>query len=476
MAQCTECGARNAEQATFCVRCGAELRTEVARQVGPGQDTDRIDPVEGEIVSDDVPGYTVVMEPSEAPVAAPVPEAERLLRDASARLGRGDADGAAMDCREAVALAPDLVAGYSLLGMAEEQRGNTVAAAGAYRRVLQLDPGRNVEREKLEALYESGGASRPEGEEFGGAEDNPALRFAPWIAAAAAAFFVLMILTAVGLRVHSARQAERAYDQQMAVAERAMKSGDYGAAVSAYGAALRARPGDEEAEKLLRWARRRSATAQSPAGYADIPQPMPSLATVMPSGGPNPFLPVPIGTRTPPADALDQPQTQAQQSGTRATPPPVVSTERVVGGQQAPQAPAQTPGPVPFGPLDVPDDGGGQPAAADQGEEPAEPAPEPQRRGEISIWVSDAPARGSRQPTAAAPARSAAAAQATELRRQADQARTGGNCERAAELYGAAIEAYRADTTGNPGNRQVNEAAIEACRRARSLCEAAEGQ
>ncbi len=473
MAQCTECGARNAEQATFCVRCGAELRAEAAPGGVPGQDTDRIDPVEGDIVAEGAPEQTMVMEPSEAPAAAPVPEAERLLRDASAKLGRGDADGAAMDCREAISLAPDLVGAYSLLGMAEEQRGNTVAAAGAYRRVLQLDPGRNVEREKLEALYETGGASRPEGEEFDEAGESPVLRFAPWIAAAAAAFFVLMILTAVGLRVHSARQAERAYDRQMAVAEQAMETGDYGAAVDAFQAALRLRPGDEEAEKLLRWARRKSAMAQSPGGYADIPRPVPRLADVLPSTGPNPFLPVPIGKRTPAPDALDQPQTR--QSRTPATRPPIVSTERVVGGQQATGTGTGTTEPVPFGPLDVPDEGGGQPAAEDQGEETGEPAPEPEPRGEISIWVSDAPPQGSQQqpPTAS---RSLGASQAAELRSQADQARAGGDCERASELYGAAIEAYRSDTESNPGNRQVNEAAIEACERARSLCEAAEGQ
>jgi len=474
MAQCTECGARNAEQATFCVRCGAELQADVAQGAAPGQDTDRINPVEGDIVTDDVAGYTTVMEPSEAPAVAPVPEAERRLRDASAKLGRGDADGAAMDCREAITLAPDLVAAYSLLGMAEEQRGNTVAAAGAYRRVLQLDPARNVEREKLEALYETGGASRPEGEEFDGADESPVLRFAPWIAAAAAAFFVLMILTAVGLRVHTARQAERAYDQQMAVAAQAMETGDYGAAVGAFQAALGARPGDEEAEKLLRWAQRRSAMAQSPGGYADIPQPMPSLARVLPSTGPNPFLPVPIGSRTPPADALDQPQTQ--QSRTPTTRPPIVSTERVVGGQQAAAGSTGPAEPVPFGPLDVPDDGGGQLASDDEGEGAAEPAPEPERRPEISIWVSDAPPQSSQHAAAAPSSGRSAVSQASELRRQADQARTGGNCERASELYGAAIDAYRADTDGNPGNRQVNEAAIEACERARSLCEAAEGQ
>ncbi len=476
MAQCTECGARNAEQATFCVRCGAELRVEAAGESAPGENTDRIDPVPGEIVTDDVPGYTTVMEPSDAAAGGPVPEAERLLRDAAAKLTRGEADDAVMDCREAIKIAPDLVAAYSLLGMAEEQRGNTVAAAGAYRRVLQLDPTRTVEREKLEALYESGGASRPEGEDMDDVEDSPLLRLAPWIAAAAAAFFVLMILTAIGLRVHTARQADQAYERQMAVAAKAMEAGDYDAAVAAFQAALRVRPGDDEAEKLLRWARRRSAMARSPGGYADIPQPVPSLAKVVPSTGPNPFLPVPIGARTSAPDALDQPQTQqAQQSRTRATPPPIVSSERVVGGQQATADTGGSTEPVPWGPLDVPDDEGGRPAAGDEGETVEEPAPEPERRGEISIWVSDAPPPTGRQTSTASSAGSTVS-QASELRRQADQARISGDCERASELYGAAIEAYRADIDSNPGTRQVNEAAIEACERARNLCEATEGQ
>lgn len=459
MAQCKACGARNADAATFCVRCGADVR--IAE--GPGESTDALSPV-----TDATMVLPTVAQPTE------VSAAERLLEDAAALLDRNDAHAAAAKCREAIALAPDLVAAYSLLGMAEELRGNTVAAAGAYRRVLQLDPSRTVEREKLELLYASGAAIRPEGEVAEEEAEASMLRYAPWIAAVGAAFLVLIILTAVGLRVHAGRQAERTYEEQMAAAQSALDAGNYGAAVAAFQVALQVRPGDKDADTGLRYAQRKLSSGGAMAS-AQFAQPIPMGATIVPSPGPNPFPPRMVG----PSGAQDVPvqaQVPPAHSTGSAPRPPVVDTTPVTGGGRT-STPATGGGStsVPFGPLEpvapAPPERTTTPEPAD-----VEPA-EPERRGEITIWTSEGPVRPSGGATSAGggSTQSSSGPRPASLRQQADQVRQSGDCGRAAELYSAAIEAYRADTQANPGNRQANQAAIEACRRAQSLCEA-EGQ
>ncbi len=485
MARCSECGARNAEQATFCVRCGAQLPGDTAQQAPPGEDTDRIAPVAAEHEGGDAVGPTAVLDAAEASddEAAPsttVPEAQRLLREAADLLSRGDADAAAMRCREAVALAPDLIAAYSLLGMAEEQRGNVMAAAGAYRRVLQLDPSRHVEREKLELLYAEGAVARPEDDSFERTSESPVLRYAPWVAAIAAAFLVLMILTAVGIRMHAHRQAERIYQARMTEAEHALEAGDYQTAAAAFQAALAVRPDDHDARQGLRYVQRKSAAAS--AGRfrrGEAARPIPRT-TIVPSSGPNPFLPVPIGSRESRSDqtAQVQPQTSSQPSRRRAHTPPVVSTEPITGGQRTTSSEPSSTEPIPFEPLEAPaDETTGEATTAEQ--ESTAPQAESEPRGEISIWVSEVPTRGEGEEPPAAPptsTQSAGARRADELRSQADQARARGECQRAVELYSAAIEAYRSESEADPASRQVNAAAIEACERARSLCEAAGGQ
>lgn len=486
MARCSECGARNAEQATFCVRCGAQLPGEIAQPAPSGEDTDRIAPVAAEDNAGDAVGPTAVLESvprsDEGDASsATMARAERLLQEAADLLSRGDADAAAMRCREAVTLAPDLIAAYSLLGMAEEQRGNVVAAAGAYRRVLQLDPSRRVEREKLELLYAEGTVARPEDDRFEPTQESIVLRYAPWVAAIAAAFLVLMILTAVGIRMHAHRQAERIYEARMSEAQRALDVGDYQAAASAFQAALAVRPDDPDAQQGLRYARRKLAAA-SAGGFSrgEVARPLPRT-TIVPSRGPNPFLPVPIGSRESRAEQAGQvqPQTSSQPRQRRTHTPPVVSTEPITGGQQTASSEPSSTEPLPFEPLEAPaDETTGE--AATSAQEPAAPEPqETEPRGEISIWVSEEPVRdeGENAPaTSPSSSPSADARRADELRSQADQARARGECQRAAELYSAAIEAYRSDSEANPANRRVNAAAIEACERARSLCEAAGGQ
>lgn len=460
MIQCSACGARNAEVATFCVRCGADLRASEA----PGESTDALSPV-----SD----VTMVLPTVEQPTE--VSAAERLLEDAAKLLDQNDAHAAAAKCREAIALAPDLVAAYSLLGMAEELRGNTVAAAGAYRRVLQLDPSRTVEREKLELLYATGAAIRPEDEVAEEEAEIKVLRYAPWVAAVGAAFLVLIILTTVGLRVHAARQAERTYQEQMAIAQKALDAGDYEAAVAAFRVALRVRPGDKDADSGLRYAQRKLAGTTS----AQLAQPMPQGATILPSSGPNPFPPRIIGP-TAGQQPPEQPQSTAGRSTGSAPRPPVVDTSPVIGGGNTGSTTGGSAS-VPFGPLETaapaPPERTTTPTTPPAAEPPEEVSTAPERRGEITIWTSEGPARPSNGAASSGggSSQSSPSPPPTSLRQQADQARAAGDHGRASELYSAAIEAYRADSQAHPAKRQANEAAIEACERARRLC-AAEGQ
>ena len=500
--ECTDCGARNARNATFCVRCGAELVL-VEDQVSAsavGEDTDRLDPVADDesaamVVEEDAATATVPDDEAddrhiqdEEPESETDSDAADLLRGASELIAVGKADEAAARCREAIALAPDLVAAYSMLGMAEERRGNTVAAAGAYRRVLQLDPARRVEREKLEMLHASGASSVSDRDDE--ASDSPVIRYAPWVAAVGAAFLVLMLLTGVGWRMHLERQAEVAFYASMEIGQQSLDLGDYHGAMQAFEAALAVRSEDPDAQQGMRYARRKLMTASGSAvDPSAVMQPIPHSAQLLPPRGPNPFQPVPIGQtdREREREVADAPGAPSPEQPARqvAPRPPVVTPERVTG-RQTPERARQQPAPstaVPFGPLEE-----GEPSPASTGDADAqrvtEPetdvvdaAPEPKRRGEISIWVSEAPVekREDRVEPSVPTVNTEHADRARELRSRASQARQQNNCERAVELYNQAIEAYRQDTRVNPGNRAANQAAIAACERARALCKP-EGQ
>lgn len=471
------------------------MQTEEQRPVG--EDTDRLDPIgEEEPAAAASAGAPDMVIEDEAELGGQDQcdfeeideDVAALLDEASSLLASGKADEASLRCRDAIALAPDLVAAYSLLGMAEEQRGNVVAAAGAYRRVLQLDPERSLEREKLELLHASGASAGPDWGREEEAEGNPVVRYAPWVAAVGAAFLVLMILTGVGWRSHLHRQAERSFAASMALGSSALDQGDYQSALQAFESAVAVRPEDSDAQQGLRYARRKLTTASRVSSATVLAEPIPHSATLLPSRGPNPFQPIPIGpTRSGDDEAAAPEPVQQQPARPAALRPPVVTPERVTGETTRRTQPAQTqtgareqprPEAVPFGPLEVVADpaAAASPDAAETAATPAADKPEaaqpPKRRGEISIWVSEAPPEPRTEratETAKAPV-TVHADRARELRGSATRARQQGNCAQAAELYGQAIEAYRRDTEQNPSNRAANQAAIAACERAKALC------
>ena len=487
MVECTECGARNSENSTFCVRCGAALvvAAEVAVSA-PGSDTDRIAPVGGVAASPPEPDLDVQRTLVMATVPEPAEGPEALLAQAADLMGQGRPDEAAAKCREAIHLAPDMVAAYSMLGMAEEQRGNTIAAAGAYRRVLQLDPSRSAEREKLELLYASGvdGHHEP-GPERGGDAGQRAwmARWAPLVVAAAGAFLVMVILVGVILHARGARAGQRTYEESMAAGEAQLDARNYAAASASFQQALLVRPDDRDARQGLDYAQRKlSAMSQSQPGAVRTAQAPGAgvMQPIVPSGGPNPFMPVPIGPTTgAAAPGVEQPQ-QAQQTRTRReTPrPPIIGQDETVVGTTGSSA-SSGGGPVRFeNPLE--DHSGGSAATPPPATAPGEgAATETERpRGEITIWVSDEPrpASGGGAATSATPRGTSQAQRAADLRSQADQLRAAGQCQAAAQSYDAAIEAYRSHSESAPGAREANQAAIKACERARSLCQTSQGQ
>lgn len=438
-------------------------------------DTDTIDPIPADSATTETPDLTVeatLAMPAAMDASAPSPEA--LLAEAADLLGQGRPDDAAARCREAIALAPDMVAAYSMLGMAEEQRGNLIAAAGAYRRVLQLDPSRSVEREKLELLYSCGVEREHEpGPERGGAGDQHVWlnRWAPVFVIAGGAFLTLMIITGLILHVRAARIAQRTYTEKMKVAQESLDKGDYAAAVAAFEAALAVRPDDQDAKTGLDYARRK---LQAAASDSQVAQTTPPLPPIVPSGGPNPFKPVPIGPTTPVEPPATAPSPGSGHAARVVRPPVVRGDVPIVG--TANSGARRSNEPVPFSPLEPVEE---QPPAPAATETPPPAATEPPaRRGEITIWASEAPPRStSEQPTATtAPAPPDHGQRARQLRQQGEQLRAAGQCQEAAAAYSAAIEAYRAQSQADPSTREANEAAIRACERARSLCQSAQGQ
>ncbi len=471
MIRCDGCGARNAENATFCVRCGADLAH--GQEPAVGESTDTLDPVSEATPAAEAAGAAMLEEPEPmAPNgASDASEAEELLREAGQRLSDGDADGAAMKCRDAIELAPDLVAAYSLLGMAEEQRGNIVAAAGAYRRVLQLDPERKIEREKLEFLY-ADGLSSGDDDRGDGSLDRRIVAWAPWVAAVGAAFVVLAVLTFVGVRVHAGSAAERSYADQMQVAQAALDSGNYATASRAFETALTARPGDADAERGMGYARRKLAARGASRAPDVFAQPMPYTAQIVPSAGPNPFAPIPIGIGQVQGAEPQPGQPPMTQSPTRTAPPPVMARdERVQVQRPSTTTPSDTI--MPFRDvLDDPQHEGTTPAAAEDTEpDETQVAERPKPVGECTIWRSPG---GSASAPPGASSEAGHAQSAAQLRSQAQSAIESGNRDQGRRLIDRAIEQYRADSQANPGRRAGNQASINSCEVLRQQCESGE--
>lgn len=156
MPQCPECGARNSDSSTFCIRCGMQFG--------------------------DAPA-----EPS-APTETTTPS--RVLDEAAELYAAGNLDDAAAACHAALDEDPDLVSARSLLGMIEEDRGNLAAALAEYEAVLRLAPERTAERERADRLR---AAVRAQTASAIPEDEQDRRRWLPLVIAVAAALLVLVI-------------------------------------------------------------------------------------------------------------------------------------------------------------------------------------------------------------------------------------------------------------------------------------------
>ncbi len=78
----------------------------------------------------------------------------KVLREATNLLMAGKSREVARLCHQVIEHDPQNIAGYELLGMAEEENGNLHLALQAYEQVVALDPERKADKEKVLALRE----------------------------------------------------------------------------------------------------------------------------------------------------------------------------------------------------------------------------------------------------------------------------------------------------------------------------------
>ncbi len=440
MKVCSECGARNTDNSHVCDQCGAQLSAAVDdADKGYTGDTDQIPPQQAVSAQD-------------------------LVAQASEVLAEGHTSEAAELCERALALEPNYLPAFALLGMAHEEAGDLEAALDAYETVLRIDPSRAAERQKVSLLK----LQILRGDQPSAEEDERAaswLRYAPLVLSVAAALLVFVV---GALLIVSARNAQRlsdvgeGYELAMAAGNAAMADGRYAKAASHFQAALQASPDDKAAAMRLQRARKR--LAEDASRTAQLPK-------YIPSKGPNPFAPVVI-----PATADEEPVVTAEPPPlppptpiSRASRPPY---REVVGGSRHPSATSGSsggkPGSKTSGKNEIisPRNEAKTPKATGSASAAAATLPE-DGPGEISIWTSDKPpAAGS----AAKPKQPAA--NPDELRARADKLKRQGRYGEAAARYGQAREAYRQRMEKDPQLSAATKASIDACKAQQDLCEA----
>ncbi len=434
MKVCGECGARNADHSYLCVQCGAQLGEQApAAEQGYTGDTDQIRPQEA--VS-----------------------AEDLVSQASDVLADGRASEAVGLCERALALEPNHLPAFALLGMAHEESGHLQAALDAYDNVLRIDPTRAAERQKVNLLkLQILRGDLPSSE----ADDEQAqtwLRYAPVALAVGAALLVFVVgaLLIISARnAHRLASSEETYDLAMAAGNAAMADARYAKAISHFLAALEARPDDKAADLRLQRARE-LLTGEGGTQAAQLPK-------YIPSTGPNPFAPVVIPpTKPEEAAAAGASSPMPTTIGPRSLYEEVRGGSRTSGGAQKSAAEATaSKGSVKNDLVISPRNDGKTAKASDVSPSAATPTPEP-GPGQISIWTSDRPAPAGRaDETAGNP---------EELRSKANGLKGQGRYKEAAACYGDAIEAYRRRIDQSPQLRSATQTSIDACKTQQDWC------
>ncbi len=440
MKVCSECGARNADHSHLCGQCGAQLGAAVDdADKGYTGDTDQIPPQQAVSAQD-------------------------LVAQASEVLAEGHTSEAAELCERALALEPNYLPAFALLGMAHEEAGDLQAALDAYLSVLRIDPSRAAERQKVNLLKLQilrGHQPSPEEDE----QVESWLRYAPLLLSVAAALLVFVV---GALLIVSARNAHRlddvgqAYEFTMSAGNAAMADGRYAKAASHFQAALQASPDDKAA--AIRLQRARKQLAQDASRTAQLPK-------YIPSKGPNPFAPVVI-----PATADEEPVTTAQPP---PLPPPTPISQalrppyrEVRGGSRRPSATSPSTDGKPASKASGRNDiisprNDARTIKAIGSAPPAAATPSDDKPGQISIWTSDKPPAAASAATPKQPA-----VNPDQLRAQADKLKRQGRYSEAAASYGQAREAYRQRMQNNPQLSAATKASIDACKAQQDLCEA----
>lgn len=453
---CSECEARNADHSYLCVQCGARLSaTSEDTTDGYTGDTDEI-----------------------APVEALTPE--NLVERASDALTEGQAQQAVEICERALALDPNYLPAFSLLGMAHEEAGNLECALSAYEQVLRIDPSRAADRQKvnllkLRILRGDQPEEQPESEQAKLA--HPWLKHAPIALAVAAALFVFVIGAIIVVSARNATRTaaiEEEFQNSINAGNQAMADNRFARAEAYYEQALALKPDDPEALGARNRARSYNARAQQLGDDAQLPK-------YIPSQGPNPFSPVVL---PPTGDTAAQTAALPQSSAMASTPSPVASSTSsyrpttaitpVEGSSRIPKvttggnATSTAPASVSKGDIknDLPiapknSQKTVKPAAVQPAPQPA--APEQPGPGEISIWSSEKPAVTAPTPKPRA--------NPDALRSQADALKAQGRYAEAATTYGKSIDAYTERIKDNPQLRAATQSSIKAVQAQKALCE-----
>jgi hypothetical protein len=114
---CPSCQTSNLQDYKYCRECGTRL---------PAPDGSGVDSTEGQV--------------------------EQLLQQSFTLLDEGRADEALLAAQTALALNPLSASAHSVAGLIYERSGRLTEAIDAYQRVVELNPGSVVDREKLDAL------------------------------------------------------------------------------------------------------------------------------------------------------------------------------------------------------------------------------------------------------------------------------------------------------------------------------------
>ncbi len=377
----------------------------------------------------------------------------QVLREATNLLTAGKSREVARLCHQVIEHEPQNIAGYELLGMAEEENGNLHLALQAYEQVVALDPERKADKEKVLALRERLAEEPAEPED----EQDRRLRLLNrWATVALVASLLLLVgvaITVFVLRTQNVRLAQTSHDQAFAAyvarGKQLMAAQRYDEAMVAFRNADQIKSGDAGVRKLWDEAYREYCAAQIQ-DYRSLGGKL-SLEPRQ-----NPFAPVWVG----PQGARASDSSAAGYSAGRSVPPP--PDTRVAN--LPPALSYDQEGPPEFSQYDVPEFvESGTASLTDSNAAGQSPPPaqghEQQPAGQISIWVDQSPAG------------SAAGQSGEALRREADGLRRQGSYQEAIAKYQMAEQRYNQEIEQDPSAKAAKQTAIKSIRQSIKVCE-----